>query len=121
MSARNSNTAMQSAFVAAMLLASAIVIGLQFLYTAGQVYHIVTMAYKAGGFMPHLISFGRFGVFLYLIVAVAVAIGLWVFIKYRGGARNAKTATLLLIFSLVSTIAFAGLVVMPYSDIVSRS
>ena len=121
MSARGSNTTMQSAFVVAMLSASAIAISLQFLYTAGQVYHIATMAYKAGGFMPHLVSFGRFGVFLYLIVAVAVAIGLWAFIRHQGGARNAKTAALLLMFSLVSTIAFAGLVVMPYSDIVSRS
>jgi hypothetical protein len=43
------------------------------------------------------------------------------FIKLRGGVRNAKMAALLLIFSLVSTLAFVSLIVMPYSDVVSRS
>jgi hypothetical protein len=102
------------------LLACAIVIGVQFLYVAGQVYHAATMAYKGGGFMPHMISFGSLGVLLYLVAAIAMAVGLWVFIKLRGGVRNAKMAMLLLIFLLVNTVAFVGLIVMPYSDVVSR-
>jgi hypothetical protein len=121
MNARSNRVAKQSALAVAMLLACAIVIGLQFLYAAGQVYHAAIMAYKGGGLMPHMISFGRFGVLLYMVVAIAMATGLWLFIKLRGGVRNAKMAMLLLIFSLVSTLAFVSLIVMPYSDVVSRS
>lgn len=121
MNKKNSNPAIRPAFIVAMLLVSAMVIGLQFLYTAGQVYHVVMMVYKAGEFVPHLISFGKLGVLLYLIVAMIVTIGLLAFIKYRGGASNAKMAILLLVFSLVSTIAFFALIIMPYSDVVFRS
>ena len=101
-------------------LVIALVIGLQFLYTAGQIYHAAIMVYKGGGFVPHMISFGKPGVLLYLTIAFVSAIGLWVFIKRRGGVRNSKLAALLLIFSLASTLAFIGLLVMPYSDVVSR-
>ncbi|MET4569003.1 hypothetical protein [Rhodanobacter soli] len=121
MSARNSNTAIRYACSAAMLLASAMVVGLQFLYTGGQICHAAMMVYKVGGFVPHLISFGRFGVLLYLVVAVAVAMGLSVFIRRRGGARHAKVATCLLVLSLASTLSFVVLIVMPSSDVVFRS
>ena len=121
MSARSNEAAMPSILVFTMLVLFAMVIGLQFLYTAGQICHIAIMAYKAGGFIPHLVSFGRLGVLLYFVVAIATATGLWAFIKHRGGARNAKTAMVLLVFSLVSSLAFTALIIMPYSDVVSRS
>lgn len=121
MNARSNYVTKQSALTVAMFLVCAIVIGLQFLYAAGQIYHAAIVAYKGGGLMPHMISFGRVGVLLYLVVAIAMAIGLGVFIKLRGGVKNAKMAMLLLIFSLVSTLTLVGLIVMPYSDIVARS
>jgi len=101
-------------------LIAATTIGMQLLYTAGQVIHFVIVVYKSGGFEPHMISFGRTGALLYLVAAAAIALGLWTFIKHRGGMKNAKLATLLLTFSLLSTITFAGLIAMPYSDVVSR-
>lgn len=67
-----------------------------------------------------MISFGRTGVFSHLFVAAATTFSLWTIIEYRADMRSAKLATVLLAFSLLSTIAFVGLVVMPYSDIVFR-
>jgi hypothetical protein len=113
--------AKQPTLAGVMLLACAIVIGVQFIYTGGQIYHAAIVAYKSGGLMPHMISFGRLGVLLYLVVAMAIAIGLWIFIQLRGGVRNAKVALLLLTISLMSTLALIGLIVMPYSDVVSRA
>jgi high-affinity Fe2+/Pb2+ permease len=62
------------------------------------------MTYKGGGTVPHMINFGISGALLYLVVAMAMIIGLWAFIKLRGGMRKAKAAALLLAFSLVSTL-----------------
>ncbi|WP_257384938.1 hypothetical protein [Tahibacter caeni] len=97
-----------------------LVVALQLLYTAGAVFHFFVIAYKSGSFDPHTISFGRTGVFCYLIVAIATASSLWVLVKRRGGARNAKLAALFLAISLASTIIFVGLIATPYSDVVSR-
>jgi hypothetical protein len=121
MSTEISDMTMKSAVVVAVLLACAIAIGLQFLYAAGQVYHFAIMAYKGGGTVPHMISFGRLGVLIYLVVAAAMAIGLCVFVRIRGGVEKAKVAALLLVFSLANTLIFISLLVMPYSDIVPGS
>jgi hypothetical protein len=121
MSTKINDMTMKSAVVVVVLLACAIIICLQFLYAAGQVYHFAIMAYKSDGAVLHMISFGRLGVLMYLVVATAMAIGLWVFIRLRGGVEKAQVAALLLVFSLANTLILISLLVMPYSDIVSRS
>ncbi len=120
MSTRCSDVALKSVFVAVMLFLCSIAISLQLLYAIGQVYHFAVMAYKGGGAVPHMISFGRSGVVIYLVVAIVMACGLWAFIRHRGGVRKAKAAALLLVSSLLSTALFVGLLITPYSDVVSR-
>lgn len=121
MSTESNGAKMQSILVGLALLAAMVLIGLQSLYTAGQVYHAAMMAYKGGALVPHMISFGRLGVWVYLMAAVAVAGFLTGVIKSRGGVRKARVAMVLLVFSLLSTLAFVCLIAMPFSDVVSRS
>jgi hypothetical protein len=120
MIAKANGAIMRSALFRLILLLIAIVVSIQLLYTAGQVYHAAMVAYKGGGPVLHMISFGEIGVFVYFGASICVIGALWEIIRLHGGIRGAKVATFLLIFSLLNTAAFICLVVMPYSDVVSR-
>ena len=114
-------SSLKATLIACFITAMVFVIAVQFLYTFGQLYHVFLVAYKAGGWMLHLVSFGRPGVYQYFIGAFFIAAALSVFIKRQGGMKNAKVATWLLVISLISTAVFFGLTVLPFIDIVERT
>jgi hypothetical protein len=112
--------ALKAGMAAIFLTAVAFVVTVQFAYTFGQLYHVTIMSYKSGGVQPHLVSFGRFGVYLYFSLATIIAVAMLSFIKSKGGVRRSKVASALLIISLVSAAVFGALVLLPVSDVVIR-
>ncbi|RDS84296.1 hypothetical protein [Dyella psychrodurans] len=111
---------MKDGLIIIFLTAVAFAVAVQCVYTFGQLYHVAIMAYKSGGLQPRLVSFGRFGVYLYFSLAIVIALAMLSFIKSKGGVSRTKIATTFLILSLISTAAFAALVLLPVSEVVIR-
>jgi len=111
---------LRGGLISIFLTAVAFVAAVQCAYTFGQLYHVAIMAYKTGEVQPHLVSFGRLGVYSYFSLATIIAVTMLLFIKSKGGVRRAKVASAFLIISLVSAAVFAVLVLLPVSDVVIR-
>jgi hypothetical protein len=111
---------MKGGLITIFLTAVAFVVAVQCAYTFGQLYHVAIMVYKSGGWQPHLVSFGRFGVYLYFSLAIIIALAMLSFIKSKGGVGQKKIATTFLTLSLISTAVFAVLVLLPVTEVVIR-
>ncbi|MBT2117485.1 hypothetical protein KK141_03240 [Dyella sp. LX-66] len=111
---------MRSFIIGVMLLSFAVAAGIQSLYVSGQIFHLVAVIDKAGGGMPHLISFGWVGVCLYFMLTF-IMMAVLAFLIKRKGWGAAKIPALIFFLCVVNTVAMTSLLLLPYSDVVSRS